>query len=169
MAVTGACVGQRTGSSCLGSPFFPESGHIQREQAAASAELLGTSCPVDPALALSASPNLPRASPIHLEQWKAVSRGLAGIFQDATPGSCASAHVLTGNVAGPQSPASASPWSPWSPKTPVSPASPWNGSPVVVEQWQTVGKRLASVFQDDGLWATTPTASSPDWHRPAPR
>jgi len=41
-------------------------------------------------------------------------------------------------------------------------------SPVVVEQWQTVGQRLASVFQDDTLWATTPT-SSPASNRPAPR
>jgi len=175
----------RTGSlNGLGSPFFPES---QRERAAASPE---AACfpvdvlPVPGSPALSASPNLPRASPIHLEQWKAVSHGLAGILQDATPGSCSSSGQLVSpgpglslsfTVAGPQSPTSARPWnpktaaSPASPVSPVSPASLWSTSPIVVEQWQTVGQRLASVFQDHGLWATTPTASSPDWHRPAPR
>ena len=171
----------RTGSlNGLGSPFFPES---QRERAAASPE---AACfpvdvlPVPGSPALSASPNLPRASPIHLEQWKAVSHGLAGILQDATPGSCSSSGQLVSpgpglslsfTVAGPQSPTSARPWnpktaaSPASPVSPVSPASLWSTSPIVVEQWQTVGQRLASVFQDHGLWATTPTASSPDWHR----
>eukprot|EP00439_Symbiodinium_sp_Y106_P054590 s5832_g7.t1 len=128
-------------------------------------------------------PNL-RESELQLPQRLPAFPWMFFPYQDATPGSCSSSGQLVSpgpglslsfTVAGPQSPTSARPWnpktaaSPASPVSPVSPASLWSTSPIVVEQWQTVGQRLASVFQDHGLWATTPTASSPDWHRPAPR
>lgn len=143
--VAGERMSSAHGSSAAfhSSPFFPR---LERAQTVPLRSVDGPS-PTSPV----------NISPIQVSHWQAVGHNLATVFQQV-----------------PMSPTS--PWTPSplvghkiyvssaAPTTPT-PSSPI--SPILVEQWQTVGQRLAAVFQNQSpqsSWAsptTSPVASRP--------
>eukprot|EP00930_Biecheleria_cincta_P103011 TRINITY_DN9489_c0_g1_i1.p1 TRINITY_DN9489_c0_g1~~TRINITY_DN9489_c0_g1_i1.p1 ORF type:complete len:228 (+),score=41.51 TRINITY_DN9489_c0_g1_i1:32-685(+) len=137
----------------------------------------------------------PASSPIHSGQWQLVGQRMASVLQDATPGGssfAASPSMLSvyqdatsfgsrGFAASPSMLSvhqdatpfgsrsfAASPSMPAAHQAATMQRSPvMQQSPVNADQWQTVGQRLASVFQDTSLCDSQPgTPMSQAVHTP---
>eukprot|EP00438_Fugacium_kawagutii_P029693 Skav211497 [mRNA] locus=scaffold2188:760868:762231:+ [translate_table: standard] len=137
------------------SPFFPTMVRLERAQ---TAPVISVASGYPQQSPLAATP-----SPIQVNHWQLVGRNMAHVFQ--APFSPGSTWVLSPTSAY-LTPMSHAPMSPMASPSPMSPMSP-----VVVEQWQTVGQRLAMVFQDPNLESapSTPLASPTNQSNHLPR